>query len=330
MNTTTLLDVNIEIERATRWLDELIDHGTGPVDAGVVPVVEGLIRQLEASAVRESLARALVAERGLQLADTGELWRVVQGDALALLRQIPDESIDGVFTDPPYSSGGQFRGDRNAQSSDKYQTAFSGNAGKFPEIAGDNRDQRSYLAWCSLWIAECRRVLRPAAPFAVYTDWRQIGVLQDALQCGGLIMRGVAPWIKPTVRPNAGRFRQSAEFLVWGTNGPTEVDFDRWCGPGHWIVPVRLEREHMTEKPVEIARDFARLTAEGGIILDPFAGAATAGVGALIEGRRFLGFELVPACVEVARRWLGSIVDGADRFAVAAGQGSLFADGGAK
>ena len=328
MNATmTLLDVNREIERARRWLDELIDHGTGPVDAGVVPVVEGLIAQLEASAVREALARALVAERGLQLADTGARWRMVRGDALELLRQIPDESVDGVFTDPPYSSGGQFRGDRNAQSSEKYQTAFSGNAGKFPEIAGDNRDQRSYLAWCSLWIAECRRVMRAGAPFAIYTDWRQLGTIQDALQAGGLIMRGVAPWIKPTVRPNAGRFRQSAEFVVWGTNGPTELDYSRWCGPGYWIVPVRTEREHMTEKPVEIARDFARLTVDGGLVLDPFAGAATAGVGALLEGRRFLGLELVPECVTVAERWLSSIVVGADRFAVAAGQGSLFGDG---
>lgn len=289
-------------------------------------LLELLIDELEAAAVRESLARSLVAERGLQLADTGERWRLIQGDALELLRQIPDESLDGVFSDPPYSSGGQFRGDRNAQSSAKYQTDFSGNAGKFPEIAGDNRDQRSYLAWCSLWIAECRRAMRPAAPFALFTDWRQLGTIQDAIQAGGLIMRGVAPWLKPTVRPNAGRLRQSAEFVVWGTNGPTEVDFSRPCGPGHWIVQVRNEREHMTEKPVEVMRDLARLTVDGGLILDPFAGAGTTGIGALLEGRRFLGFELVPECVTVARRWLAATVDGADRFAVAAGQGSLFGE----
>jgi site-specific DNA-methyltransferase (adenine-specific) len=307
-----------EIAHARQWIEEFGDAESGPV-----AMLERLIEQLEASAVREALARSLVAERGLQLADTGEPWRVVQGDALELLRQIPAASIGGVFTDPPYSSGGQFRGDRNAASSDKYQSDLSGMKGQFAEIAGDNRDQRSYLAWCSLWLGECRRVLRPGAPFGVYSDWRQIATITDAVQAGGMVMRGIAPWIKPTSRPNAGRFRQTAEFLIWGTNGATAVDFDRYCGPGHWYAAVRRDREHMTEKPVEIALDFAKLCYDGAIVLDPFAGSGSTGVGALLAGRRFVGFELVTENVTIARRWLAATVADADRHAPAE-QGALF------
>lgn len=40
-------------------------------------------------------------------------WCVIQGDSLEVLRTIPDECVDAVITDPPYSSGGQFRSDRN-------------------------------------------------------------------------------------------------------------------------------------------------------------------------------------------------------------------------
>jgi len=56
--------------------------------------------------------------------DVPELYRdkIVRGDLLRLLLALPDESVDAVVTDPPYSSGGMFRGDRtNANTRSKYQ-----------------------------------------------------------------------------------------------------------------------------------------------------------------------------------------------------------------
>jgi hypothetical protein len=41
-------------------------------------------------------------------------WRLIDGEALATLRELPSDSVEAVITDPPYSSGGQFRGDRRA------------------------------------------------------------------------------------------------------------------------------------------------------------------------------------------------------------------------
>lgn len=40
-------------------------------------------------------------------------YTIHQGDSLAILRTIPDETVDAIICDPPYSSGGMFRGDRN-------------------------------------------------------------------------------------------------------------------------------------------------------------------------------------------------------------------------
>ena len=40
--------------------------------------------------------------------------QLYQGDCLELMRDIPDGSVDMVLTDPPYSSGGLFAGDRKA------------------------------------------------------------------------------------------------------------------------------------------------------------------------------------------------------------------------
>jgi site-specific DNA-methyltransferase (adenine-specific) len=42
------------------------------------------------------------------------------GDCHQIMRQIPDNSVDAVITDPPYSSGGLHQGDRTKAPSQKY------------------------------------------------------------------------------------------------------------------------------------------------------------------------------------------------------------------
>jgi site-specific DNA-methyltransferase (adenine-specific) len=37
------------------------------------------------------------------------LNKIIQGDSLEILRQLPSNSVDAVITDPPYSSGGMTR-----------------------------------------------------------------------------------------------------------------------------------------------------------------------------------------------------------------------------
>src|SRR5436305_1754988 len=50
----------------------------------------------------------------------------------------------------------------------------------------------------------------------------------------------------------------------------------------------------------------------GDLVLDPFAGAGTTGVAALGMGRRFVGIELSPAYVEIARRRLEELAAAGD------------------
>ena len=64
------------------------------------------------------------------------------GDALEVLRTLPDASVDCVITDPPYSSGGFTRGDRAAPVASKY--CQNGNDLGRASFSGDNRDQRSW------------------------------------------------------------------------------------------------------------------------------------------------------------------------------------------
>jgi site-specific DNA-methyltransferase (adenine-specific) len=220
-----------------------------------------------------------------------------QGDALAVLRELPDASVDAVITDPPYSSGGQFRGDRAASTGTKYARA---DVHRSDDFTGDNRDQRSFGYWSALWLGEALRVARPGALIAVATDWRQLPTVTDAIQAGGWVWRGVAVWAKDNARPQLGRPAAACEFYVWGTAGARPIEGEAL--PGWWhVMAVRgAQRAHQTEKPLVILRDLVRAAPVGGVVLDPFAGSGTTGIAALNAGRRFIGVELSKHYAEVA------------------------------
>lgn len=234
---------------------------------------------------------------------------VTQGEALAFMRGLPDASVDALICDPPYSSGGQFRGDRAQSTTTKYVTSGAKNKGT--GFTGDNRDQRSFFAWCTLWLSEALRVCKDGAPFVVFTDWRQYPVLSDAVQAGGWIWRGAVSWDKTEgcARPVLGRFRsqtehalwgnklpefeEQAEYALWGSNGPMPTTRNAPVLPGAYRVAIpSSERHHQTPKPEALLRQIVRICEPGGVILDPFMGSGSCGVAAISEGYRYLGCDL--------------------------------------
>ncbi len=237
--------------------------------------------------------------------DNATLYR---GDALAVLRELPDASVDAVITDPPYSSGGMVRGDRIQDVHTKYVNSDSVSGNALNTFTGDSRDSRAYGYWVALWVAELLRVSRPGAVVALFTDWRQLPTTSDALQAGGVVWRGVVPWHKPNGRPVQGRWANSCEYVVWGTNGPRDLmALGGSALPGFFQSNSPREREHITQKPLSVMRELVKIVPEGGTILDPFMGSGTTGVAAVLEGRKFIGCELSDHYIEVARR---RIVDG--------------------
>lgn len=233
-------------------------------------------------------------------------WHVEVGECLAVLRELPTASVDGVITDPPYCSGGLHSSARMASTTSKY--VQSGQQLQRADFPGDNRDQRSFLAWCALWLSECLRIAKPGAPLCVFTDWRQLPVTTDAVQVGGWVWRGIVPWNKTAaVRPCVGRFRSQCEYVVFASNGPLPRRTDIGVLPGFFekhLVPS--DRHHIAGKPVEILEEMVRIVPEGGLVLDPFAGSGSTGVAALRLGRRFLGIEITDEFAVTARKRLES------------------------
>ena len=73
---------------------------------------------------------------------------LIHGDALTVLPSLPAASFDALITDPPYASGGVHASSRQ-QSRQEYMQ--SGTARLHADFVGDERDQRSHLAWMRLW-----------------------------------------------------------------------------------------------------------------------------------------------------------------------------------
>lgn len=236
-----------------------------------------------------------------------------QGDCLDIIPAL--EKIDAVVTDPPYSSGGQFRGDRTQKTSTKYIQSGSVLT-CFDEFSGDNRDQRAFLAWSTMWFTKLLSVSKPGAVLCVFTDWRQLPTMTDAVQCGGWVWKNIVTWWKPGIRMQRGRFSLSSEYIIYASHGvPTEGE----KSPQNVLslAPVDGEtKQHIAQKPIWLLANILGVTELGATVIDPFMGSGTTGVACVQLGRKFIGIEIEPTYFDIACK----------RIDEATRQGRLFDD----
>ena len=85
--------------------------------------------------------------------------RLIWGDNLHIMRQLPDNSIDLIYIDPPFFSGRQYNvmwGDNNERRS-------------FDDIWEDGMP--GYLIWLNARLYEMKRLLKPTGSIYVHCDW---------------------------------------------------------------------------------------------------------------------------------------------------------------
>ncbi len=227
--------------------------------------------------------------------------RLICGDCLEVLPTLEAGSVDAVVTDPPYSSGGQYRGDRTRKAIEKYVRSESRDAGHYQDFSGDNRDQRSFLAWCSLWLCASMHATSQGGILCCFSDWRQVPILTDAIQCGGWTWRNLCTWWKPGCRMQKGRFSSSAEFLLYATAGAHTSNGA--ASPQNVFQYATMQTEdksHIAEKPLDVLNWAISVSHPKATILDPFMGSGTTGVACIRTGRRFIGIELSREYFEIA------------------------------
>lgn len=229
---------------------------------------------------------------------------IYHGDSLEVLPALVDAGVrvQALATDPPYSSGGAFRGDRAQSTSSKYVT--SGVQSVRPEFEGDMRDQRAHFAWCVLWMIVARKLADPGALLATFSDWRQLPTMTDAIQAGGWVWRGIAVWSKKYGRPRKGGFSSACEFLPWGTNGPLDEHAAYPPGIFELSAPPVEDREHIAQKPEALMSWALAPVRPGGTVLDPFMGTGTTLVAAKRAGLQAIGVDVMESNCEIAARRL--------------------------
>ncbi len=244
-------------------------------------------------------------------------YKLIWGDVIEALSEIPSNSVDFIFSDPPYflSNGGFTVKSGRAVSVDK---------GGWDKSNGFNAE----LEFHENWILESLRTLKPNGTIAISGTYHSIykcGFLLQKLNCR--IINDIT-WFKPNGAPAlAGRnFTASHETIIWASKGPKvkhtfnyelsrnwEVANDSIYRRGKqmrsvWSIPTTPKREkffgsHPTQKPLElIKRIIAMCTNEGDVVLDPFCGSGTTGVACVSLNRKFIGIDLEQNYLKLAKK----------------------------
>lgn len=239
---------------------------------------------------------------------------IYHGESCAVLAELETGAAQVLMTDPPYSSGGMFRGDRARPVDEKYTQPGGGGGAplvkkSFGVFDGDAKDQRSWMLWVAAWSWDARRVCGDNGRAFVFTDWRQLPACTDALQLGGWTWRGIMAWDKGQDRglPVRGFFRQNVEFIAWGTNGGIDDRADVTDFPGAVITaPVRSDSDgakvHPTQKPTALFRHLLGVVPGSPVILDPFMGSGTTLRAAKDCGLKAIGVEVDERYCEIAAK----------------------------
>jgi DNA modification methylase len=225
------------------------------------------------------------------------------GDCLAMMRGIPDGTVDAVVTDPPYCAGAVSEAQRTQS---KGQGLRSGNIKRFGWFVGDNMGTAG-LTWLLRSIAvEGKRIIKPSGSMLVFCDWRMQSALQPAIESAGLRYQGLIVWDKEHMGLGTG-FRCQHELILHFTFGSPKYHNK---GTPNVIRCRRVglnEREHQTQKPVELMERLISVVSPiGGTIFDPFAGSGSTGVACVRTGRNFIGIEQDPAYLAIAQSRLAS------------------------
>jgi DNA modification methylase len=243
-----------------------------------------------------------------------------QGDCIALLKQIPDNSIDLIFADPPYNL--QLSGDLLRPDQSKVD-AVNDEWDKFENL-------EVYDVFTENWLKECKRVLKETGSIWVIGTYHNIFRVGSKLQDLGFWMLNDIVWIKTNPMPNfkGTRFNNAHETMLWATKSEKskftfhyhsmKVMNEDLQMRSDWVIPICLgderikvngQKAHSTQKPEELLYRVILSTSNvGDVILDPFSGTGTTAAVAKKLGRNFIAFEREQFYIDVANDRLENIV----------------------
>ena len=229
-----------------------------------------------------------------------------RGDCIQILNNLPSNSVDMIFADPPYNLS-------NDGFSVHAGKRVSVNKGQWDRSLGPENDFNFHYKW----IEACKRVLKENGTIWISGTYHSIYACGYALQIQEFRFLNDITWFKPNASPNLGcrMFTASHETLLWASkNKKSKHTFnyelmkngnfssDKIKNPGKqmrsvWSITTpsaseKIHGKHPTQKPLALLdRVILSSTNPGDLILDPFCGSATTGVSSILQNRKFIGIE---------------------------------------
>lgn len=193
--------------------------------------------------------------------------RIITGDCVEVMKEIPTTSIDFIATDPPYLVRYTSRDGRRITNDD------TGN-------------------WLMPAFAEMYRVLKYDRFLLCFYGWNKVDRFFDAWKAAGFYPVGHLVWVKD-YHSNERFVRYSHESAYLLAKGKPEKPHIALRDVLDWKYTG--DELHPTQKPVmALLPVIMAFSAVGDIVLDPFAGSGTSAIAARALGRRYIGIEIDP------------------------------------
>lgn len=213
-------------------------------------------------------------------------------DCLEGLREVPDNSVDLIVTDPPYGI--------NTRSSMNKNSKLNAWA-----------DLCNASLWYTAWMQECQRVLKDDGAMWSFINWRGFPTITKAGLDMGWPMESLLIWDKCWGGPGMKYLRPSYEMVGlyampdFSIKDRTVLDIQRFKWGSY------KPTGHPAEKPLDLIRWIIQTSGKtgGAVILDPFMGSGTTACAAVLEGNHYIGFEMDNAWHEKAGARVAEALD---------------------
>jgi len=238
---------------------------------------------------------------------------VTQGDSLKLLQNIPDNSVNVTFADPPFNLKKKYN---------SYK---------------DSLEFANYLEWCKNWIHEMVRITKPTGSIFVHNIPKWLTYYATILNKYADFKHWIS-WDAPTAP--MGKTLQPAHYGIlfyakdYKQNKYYEIRYPhkrcRKCGyllkdyggkkaclhpfgplvsdvwtDIHRIKHNKYRDNHPCQLPIHLLERIILMSSdEGDIILDPFLGTGTTAVAAKRLGRKFIGFDIDEKYIKISENKL--------------------------
>lgn len=219
--------------------------------------------------------------------------KIICGDIIEVMKQIPDGTVDLVVTSPPYnlknSTGNGMK---------------DGRGGKWANAAlqkgyanyDDNMPHDLYVKWQRDFLTEAMRVIPETGAIFYNHKWRvQAGILQDRQDIvGGFPVRQIIIWKrKGGLNFNAGYFLPTYEVIYLIAKPKFKLAEKVNAYGDIWEFTQEMKNGHPAPFPVKLIDRIISST-NAKIILDPFMGSGTTAISAINNNRKYIGIDISP------------------------------------